>query len=97
MPREIQGGFILTPWMVLTGSPGPAQIGLVSPVTGMSAVVEMFLKSSVINLSIVQSTSPYQEGRMLLHKAGYWQDLHNGAGPARLPSSCCGKGLRMVL
>lgn len=90
------GRFHPDPLDVLTGSPGPVQIGLVSPLTGM-AVHGVFLKSSVIHLSIVQSTLPCQEGRMLLHKKEYQQDLHNGAGPAPLPSSRCGKGLRMVL
>lgn len=66
------------------------------PPTGM-AVHGVFLKSSVIHFSIVQSTSPCQEGRTLLHKTEYRQDLHNGAGPAPLPSSRRGKGLRMVL
>lgn len=46
-------------------------------------VLGVFLKSSVVHLSVVQSTLPRREGRTLLHEAGYRQDLHNGASPAR--------------
>lgn len=67
------------------------------PFTGMSTVLGVFLKSSVIHLCIVQSTLPCREGRTLLHEAAYWQDLHNGASPALLPSSHCGKGLGKVV